>query len=110
MNAYDPRAIAAAAVSAGHDRPAVALAHDADDGRLVIFRIEPGQRVAPHTSTSSVFMTVVSGTGFVLGGDGERAVRAGELLAIAPREPHGMRADREELVIAALITPRPGGR
>ena len=107
MKAYDPRAIAAAAVSAGHDRPAVALAHDADEGRLVIFRIQPGQRVAPHTSTSSVFMTVVSGTGFVLGGEGERAVRAGEVLAIAPREQHGMRAEHEELVIAALITPRP---
>ncbi len=110
MNAYDPRAIAAAAVSAGHDRPAVALAHDTDDGRLVVFRIAPGQRVPPHTSTSSVFMTVVSGTGFVLGGDGERAVRAGDLLALAPREQHGMRAADDELVIAALITPRPGSR
>ena len=54
-------------------------------------------------------MTVVSGSGFVSGGEGERAVRTGEVLAIAPQEPHGMRAEAEELVIAALIAPRPGG-
>jgi quercetin dioxygenase-like cupin family protein len=56
-----------------------------------------------------VFMTVVSGSGLVSGGEGEHAVKAGDVLAIAPREPHGMRAEREELVIAALIAPRPGG-
>lgn len=109
MKAYDLRAIAAAAVSAGHDRPAVAMVHDHDDARLVIFRIAPGQQVASHTSSSSVFMTVVSGRGLVSGGDGERGVAAGDVLAIAPREPHGMRAEAEELVVAALIAPRPGG-
>ena len=76
----------------------------------MIFRLAPGQQVATHTSASSVFMTVVSGSGFVTGGDGERAVTSGDLLAIAPREPHGMRAGDHELVIAALITPRPGDR
>ncbi len=110
MNVYDPAAIAAAAVSAGRERPAVAVAHDHDDGRLVIFRIAPGQEVAAHASESSVFMVVVSGRGFVTGGDGEHAVVPGELLAIAPRERHGMRADDEELVIGALITPRPRSR
>jgi quercetin dioxygenase-like cupin family protein len=109
VNVYDPKAIAAAAVSAGRDRPAVALAHDHDDARLVIFRIAPGQQVASHTSSSSVFITVVAGSGFVSGGEGERAVRPGEVLAIAPREPHGMRTERDELVVAALIAPRPGG-
>ena len=110
MNVYDPATIAAAAVSAGRDRPAIAVAHDHDDGRLVIFRIEPGQAVAAHASESSVFMIVVSGSGFVTGGDGERAVVAGQVLAIAPHEQHGMRAATEELVIGALITPRPGSR
>ena len=110
MKAYDVGAVAAAAVSAGNDRPAMAMVHDHDDGRLVVFRLAPGQQVATHTSGSSVFMTVVSGSGFVSGGDGERAVGPGEFLAIAPREPHGMRAAEGELVIAAVITPRPGSR
>jgi quercetin dioxygenase-like cupin family protein len=109
VKVYDPRLIAAEAVSSGPDRPAVAIAHDHADARLVVFRIAPGQQVASHLSSSSVFMTIVSGSGFVSGGEGERAVRTGEVVAIAPREPHGMRAEGEELVIAALIAPRPGG-
>ena len=109
MKAYHLPAVAAAAVSAGHDRPAVAVVHDHADARLVVFRIASGQHVATHTSSSSVFLTVVSGSGFVIGGEGERAVRAGDVLAFEPREPHGMRADGDELVIAAIIAPRPGG-
>ena len=109
MKAYDLRAIAASAPSAGNDRPAVAVVHDHADGRLVVFRIAPGQRVASHTSSSSVFMTVLAGRGHVSGGDDEREVEAGDVLTIAPGEPHGMRAPVEELVIAALIAPRPGG-
>ena len=54
-------------------------------------------------------MTVLAGRGHVSGGDDEREVEAGDALTIAPGEPHGMRAPVEELVIAALIAPRPGG-
>jgi quercetin dioxygenase-like cupin family protein len=110
VKSYDLAAIAASAVSAAPGRPAVALAHDHADGRLVVFRVGPGEQVATHTSPSSVFMTVVSGSGFVTSSDGESAVDAGAVLAFAPRELHGMRAERETLVIAALITPRPGDR
>ena len=67
-------------------------------------------KVAEHTSASNVFLSVVSGAGYVTGAEGERAVDAGEIIAIAPREPHGMRAGGEQLVIAAFITPRPGSR
>ena len=110
MNVYQPSAIAAAAPAAAPERPAVAIAHDHPDGRLVVFRIEPGQRVAVHTSTSSVFLTVISGAGFVTGAEGERPVGPGVITAFAPQEPHGMRAGDERLVIAALIAPRPGDR
>ena len=110
MKTYLLDRLASAAVSAAPDRPAVATIHDHPDARLVLFRIAPGQHVASHTNPSSVFMTIVSGSGFVSGGDGERPVATGQILAIAPDEPHAMRAAGEELVIAALITPRPGGR
>ncbi|HEU4697809.1 MAG TPA: cupin domain-containing protein [Gemmatimonadales bacterium] len=110
MNLYDPAGVAQGAVSAAADRPAVALVHDHDDARVVVFRLGPGQQVATHTSTSSVFLSVVSGTGYVTGGEGERAVVPGDLVAFAPREPHGMRADRDEFVLTAVITPRPGAR
>ena len=110
MKRYDPAESARSAVSAAPDRPAVSMLHDEDEGRLVVFRIAPGQKVAEHTSASNVFLSVVSGAGYVTGAEGERAVDAGEIIAIAPREPHGMRAGGEQLVIAAFITPRPGSR
>lgn len=110
MKRFDPSAIARAAVPATPSRPAVTIVHDQDDGRLVIFRLEPGQQVATHTSTASVFMTVVSGKGFITGGEGEQKVSTGEMFALPPREPHGMRTGDDSMVVAAVITPRPGGR
>jgi quercetin dioxygenase-like cupin family protein len=108
MNVYDVRALAADAVSARPDRPATAMAHDSADARIVVFRIDPGQQVPVHTSTSTVILTVVSGHGTVVGQEGERAVRAGDMVAYSRGEPHGMSAsDEEQLVIAAVITPRP---
>jgi hypothetical protein len=47
---------------------------------------------------------LVSGVG------GERAVHAGEVLAYEPGETHGVRAITEELVLLAIIAPRPSSR
>jgi mannose-6-phosphate isomerase-like protein (cupin superfamily) len=55
-------------------------------------------------------LVIVSGSGSVAGADGERAVRAGDLVAYDNNEPHGMRATGEQLVIAAVIAPRPRER
>ncbi|HEU4829719.1 MAG TPA: cupin domain-containing protein [Gemmatimonadales bacterium] len=109
MNLYDSHTLAREAV-ARPGRPGFALAHDHADARLVVFRIDPGQQVAPHTSPASVFLVVTSGSGFISGADGERAVAAGAIAAFAPGERHGMRAAEEQLVIAAFIAPGPGGR
>jgi quercetin dioxygenase-like cupin family protein len=107
---YHPEASARAAASTAPDRPAISILHDEEEGKMVVFRLAPGQAVAEHTSASSVFLTVVSGEGFVTGAEGERSVGAGEVFAIAPREPHGMRAGACEMLLAAFITPRPGSR
>lgn len=98
------------AVSAQPDRPATALLHDVPDARVVVFRIEPGQEVAPHTSTSTVLLSIVSGSGTVSGASGESSVRAGDLVAYDAGELHGMKAGTEQLVLVAIITPRPGTR
>lgn len=108
METYDPSAAAKSAVTPKVPKPATALLHDAPGARLVVFRIEPGQAVAPHTSSSTVILSVVSGSGVVLGAQGERDVRAGEVVVYEPHELHGMRATEEQLVISAAITPRPG--
>jgi quercetin dioxygenase-like cupin family protein len=106
MKVLDASALAAETVShAG--RPATALVHDSADARVVIFRIEPGQQVPVHTSASTVILTIMSGSGVVTGIEGERVVRAGGLVTYDAMEPHGMRAGDEQLVIAAVIAPRP---
>ena len=107
MKLYDARVAATRAVTNNPDRPATALLHDSADARIVMFRIESGQEVPVHTSTSTVLLVVVSGTGTVAGGDAERRVGPGDIVAYDPQEPHGMRADGEQFVIAAIIAPRP---
>ncbi len=110
MKVYDASALALQAVSSNPQKPATVLAHDATDARVVIFRIEAGQRVPVHTSPSTVLLFVIEGHGLVEGADGERAVKPGDIIAYDMNEPHGMRAADERLVIAAVIAPRPGTR
>ena len=98
------------AVAANATRPATAVIHDSDDVRLVVFRLEPGQEVAPHTSKASVTLTVLEGTGIITGDNEEVRCKQGEVVAYAPNELHGMRADAEEFLLLAAITPRPGTR
>lgn len=110
MKIYDAPALAASAASAHAGRPVMSLVHDSSDARVVLFRIEPGQQVPVHTNSSTVLLTVISGAGIVSGADGERAVKAGDIVAYGEREPHGMRAEAEAVIIAAVIAPRPGTR
>lgn len=109
MHLYEPARMPELAGSSPTNRPAVLVAENLPEARLVLFRIRPGQEVATHTSASAVFISVLSGGGFVSGAEGESPVRAGMVAAITAGEPHGMRAGDEELVLAALIAPRPGG-
>lgn len=114
MKPLDPRRAARDAVAARPDRPATAVLHDGDDARLVVFRIAPGQEVAPHRNASTVHLLVLEGRGVLAGErDGapdERACVAGDLVVYAPNELHAMRAVDEELLLLATITPRPGSR
>jgi quercetin dioxygenase-like cupin family protein len=110
MNVYHTPDLAAAAVTANAARPATALIHDSADARVVVFRIEPGQQVPVHSSVSTVLLIVISGAGVVAGATGDRDVRAGDIIAYDVNEPHGMRANEEPLVIAAVIAPRPTAR
>ena len=114
MNALQAIAAAKAAVAGNPERPATAVLHDSPDARLVVFRIEPGQAVAPHRSTSTVTLHVLQGSGELSGeqdaGAQIRHVTAGDIVLYAPNELHGMRARDEELLLLAAITPRPGSR
>jgi quercetin dioxygenase-like cupin family protein len=110
MRTIQPAAAARAAVAAHPGRPATAVVHDSAEARLVVFRLAPGQAVPPHRSVSTVLLTVLAGAGLLSGGDEERACAAGDVVAYAPEELHGMRAGDGELLLLATITPRPGSR
>lgn len=114
MQTLDPRAAARAAISARPGRPATAILRDTPDVRLVVFRLTPGEQVAPHRSPSTVLLTVLEGTGTLSGEEGatpiETTCRPGDVVSYAPNELHGMRAGDEELLLLATIAPRPGGQ
>ena len=67
MQVHDSLAIAGKAVSGAAGRAASAIVHDSPDVRLVVFRLNPDDSVAMHTSTSTVVLSVVSGTGVISG-------------------------------------------
>jgi quercetin dioxygenase-like cupin family protein len=108
MTHIDALAAARGAVALRLDRPATAIVHDSAESRLVVFRLEPGQAVAPHRSTSSVQLTVLEGQGVLSGESGEKSCGLGDVVVYAPRELHGMRALDNQLLLLATITPRPG--
>ena len=110
MKILDPTAAARDAVASSPSRPATAILLDVPDVRLLVFRIAPGQSVAPHHSVSTVILTVLEGEGVVLGNDGERTCRPGDVVVYEPGERHGMRAVDQTLKLLATIAPRPGER
>lgn len=91
------------------DRPASALLHDEPNTRIVGFLLQPGQRIPPHTSESTVVVQVLSGAGVFSGQDGRTTMTAGQCAVFAPGELHAVEAVDQELRFLALITPRPGG-
>ena len=110
MQLHDAVASAKLARAAHPQRPATAVIHDTPDARLVVFRISPSQSVAVHTSPSTVVLTVLAGSGVISGENAQEAVTVGDVVTFAPREPHGMTAPVEEMIVLATITPRPGER
>ncbi|MDQ6827697.1 MAG: AraC family ligand binding domain-containing protein [Gemmatimonadota bacterium] len=110
MIARHTLAAARAASAARPDRPAMAIIHDGPDARLVVFRLSPGQFVAPHRSSSTVMLQVLEGIGVISHEDRDMLCTQGDLLVFEPNELHGMRAQDEELLLLATMTPRPSSR
>jgi quercetin dioxygenase-like cupin family protein len=104
--------VAEVAVAGKPERPATAIVHDCADARVVVFRIEPGQEVPAHSSTSTVLLTVIAGSGTISGQvEGtmaEQLAVAGDFVSFEAGEPHGMRGGTSAFVVMATIAPRPG--
>lgn len=79
---------------------------DCDKVRLVLFCLEKGQEVPPHTVKPQVIMYVISGRGTFTVGDHTYSVKSDSAAVCESMEAHGIKAD-EQMVVLASIIPRP---
>ncbi len=71
---------------------------------------EPGQehRLHTHAGQDKVYH-VLAGAGLFLLPEGERSMRAGDLLVAPAEVPHGIRnPGPERLIVLAILAPAPG--
>jgi quercetin dioxygenase-like cupin family protein len=87
-------------------RPVSRLVHDAPEMRVVVFGLEAGQELAPHTAPARVLLHVVQGRGAFITGRGEEPAHPGAFAVSEPNELHGFRAE-ERTALLAVIAPRP---
>jgi quercetin dioxygenase-like cupin family protein len=71
--------------------------------RAVLFCLDEGQTVPRHANPNEVMMHVYKGSGTIIVGDVEHAVREGEFTVARPNEMHGIRSEGEKMVVLALI-------
>jgi quercetin dioxygenase-like cupin family protein len=88
------------------ERPVSKLLYDSDAMRVVVFGLEAGQEIPPHTAPSHVVLHIIQGKGVFLTGRGEQPAQAGDFVITEPDEPHGLKA-AEKTVMMAVIAPRP---
>ena len=96
-----------AAAPAGPARPTPTLLHSSTDLRLLVFNLAPGQQVAPHSSRSTVVLTVLAGHGTLQNGEAVLAAGPGDLTVVEPRALHGFTAGDEPMTVLAAIAPCP---
>lgn len=88
------------------DRHVARLLHDAPEMRVVVFGLEPGQEIPPHTAPSRVLLHLLQDRGVFLTGKGEEPAYPGAFVVTEPNESHGLKA-AERTVMLAVIAPRP---
>ena len=90
------------------EKPVVEAVYQDGNAKVVRFYLKQGQEIKPHSSPSSVFITVLKGKlSFLSGEEGkEETLNAGDTIFYEPRELHGFKA-LENSVVEAVITPRP---
>jgi quercetin dioxygenase-like cupin family protein len=85
--------------------------HVDQNGRVILFTLEPGQIIREHNAPSSPFYAVIlSGHGTFAGGDGvEQPAGPNTLLVFDPGERHVIRAV-DQLVFLGFLHGAPGAQ
>lgn len=87
-------------------KPLSKMLYDCEQLRAVLFCLEAGQEVEPHTVVPKVTMFVVSGNGAFTVGDQTHEVEPGSFVVCESNEAHGIKA-KERMMVLATIVPRP---
>jgi len=69
-----------------------------EDVELRIFVIQPGTTNPPHTHTHTHDLFIVKGTGLVRQGTDEHRISEGDVVSIAPDEPHSFVNDSNDML------------
>lgn len=93
------------------ESPQRELVYQDRNARVIRFYLKGGQEIKPHTSPSSVFITVLKGKlSFCAGAvDREEILEVGSTIFYEPEELHGFKA-LDDSVVEAVITPNPAQR
>lgn len=81
--------------------------HSCQDMRVILFSLQPGQVLEPQTSSSSVCLQVVRGSGELLVGQEWATTGNGMVRFYPPGEAYGIRATNDPLSVLATMAPRP---
>ncbi len=88
------------------EKPLSEVVYQDENAKVVRFYLRKGQEIKPHSSPSSVFITVLRGSLSFLSRDKEERLSSGDTIFYEPNELHGFKA-LEDSVVEAVITPRP---
>ena len=89
------------------DRMVTEIVHSCQDMRVIVISLSPGQSLPAHTSSSSVSLHVVAGSGELLTGCDWVPAGTGTIRFYPPQEPHGVRAVDQPVTVLATLAPRP---
>jgi len=94
-------------ISFSKEGPKKEILYDSEKARAVLFCLEPGQGVGPHSVASEVALLAIDGKGIFVTGNGEKEADKGSLVVCRVNEQHGMKAKDERFVVLVVISPRP---
>ncbi|AAC07054.1 cupin domain-containing protein [Aquifex aeolicus] len=88
------------------EKPVSELVYEDENAKVIRFYLKKGQEIKPHTSPSSVYITVLKGKVTFTAGEEKIKGEQGSTIYYEPNELHGFVAE-EDSVLEAVITPKP---
>jgi quercetin dioxygenase-like cupin family protein len=79
------------------------LSYDSKEARIMVFSMPSESQVPPHISPSKILLYCARGEGEFLKGKEWIKVEEGDLVVCEPLEPHGMKAQKDMIVVAVIL-------